>query len=233
MPQPRPASGNERAGSGQSNRYNCVGPALTCIFGDIAGAFDAIIKTLSYGSAGRQAHGRIDRVGGANGDRGSRRWGWSLTVLGSGRPDPFQPNATRVEAGFFGWDVATGKIVCEPGTYRLHGLPADGSATMDTFLSRVPAEDRDHVTEALRLMMGACGSYQFEYRVTGHDGSLRWMEARGPVLPGPDGRRPSSSASSPTRPRSGPRAMPNGAVCTRARSGPPGPTRSPPRSRPR
>jgi serine phosphatase RsbU (regulator of sigma subunit) len=103
-------------------------------------------------------------------------------------PRPELPNATRVDAGFFGWDVATGQVVCEPNTYRLHGLPVDGSATMDTFLSRVPAGDRDHVAEALRQMMGSCGSYQFEYRVTGHDGSLRWMEARGHVLPGPDGR---------------------------------------------
>jgi hypothetical protein len=103
------------------------------------------------------------------------------------RLEPFQPNATRVDAGFFGWDMATGHIVCEPGTYRLHGLPADGSATMETFLSRIPAEDRGRITEALRQMMGACGTYQLEYRVTGHDGSLRWMEARGHVLPGPDG----------------------------------------------
>jgi serine phosphatase RsbU (regulator of sigma subunit) len=141
---------------------------------------DAVAPARPRARTAQDPYGKRGRRAGQNGHGGK--------APAVPRPDPFQPNATRVEAGFFGWDVATGKIVCEPGTYRLHGLPADGSATMDTFLSRVPAEDRDQVTEALRLMMGACGSYQFEYRVTGHDGTLRWMEARGHVLPGPDGR---------------------------------------------
>jgi hypothetical protein len=48
-----PASGNEGAGGRRSNRYNCVGSAPTCIIADIAGAFDAMIKALSYGNAGR------------------------------------------------------------------------------------------------------------------------------------------------------------------------------------
>lgn len=128
------------------------------------------------------------------GKRGPRAGenGHGRTVPGpgpaAGGPAPFRPVVTRVEAGFFGCDVATGQIIGEPGAFRLHGLPADGSATMETFLARVPAEDRDHVIEALRQMMASCGSYQFEYRVTGHDGALRWLEARGQVVPGPDGR---------------------------------------------
>jgi Stage II sporulation protein E (SpoIIE)/PAS fold len=100
----------------------------------------------------------------------------------------FQPNATSVNAGFFAWEVATGEVICDPVTYRLHGLPDDTSATMDTFLSRVPPSDLPDVVEAMQKMAASCDSYQIEYRVTGHDGTLRSMEARGRMLAGPDGR---------------------------------------------
>jgi PAS domain-containing protein len=99
----------------------------------------------------------------------------------------FQPNATSVDAGFFSWEVATGEVTCDPVTYRLHGLPEDASANMDGFLSRVPESDLPHVIEAMQRMVASCGTYQIEYRVLAEDGSVRSMEARGRVLPGPDG----------------------------------------------
>ena len=40
----------------------------------------------------------------------------------------FQPNATSVEAGSLTWEVATGEVICDPGTYRMHGLPEATSA---------------------------------------------------------------------------------------------------------
>ena len=148
---------------------------------------DAVTSARPRARPAPDTHGKRGRRTGARAGENSSS-GKAPAAAPGQRPDLFHPNATRVDAGFFGWDVATGKVVCEPSTYRLHGLPVDGSATIETFLSRVPAEDRDHVTEAFRQMMSSCGSYQLEYRVTAHDGSLRWMEARGHVLPGPDGR---------------------------------------------
>ena len=102
----------------------------------------------------------------------------------------FQPKVTSVNAGFVSWDMATNEVVCEPGTYALHGLPENSPATIQTFLARVPEEDRPGVVAAMRQMMHSCGTYQIDYRVIGLDGSVRTMEARGRVLPGPDGRRP-------------------------------------------
>ncbi len=115
---------------------------------------------------------------------------------GADRQDPFadwplivfQPNATSVDAGFFTWEIATGDVICDPVTYRLHGLSEDTSATMDTFLSRVPETDLPDVIAAMQRMIGSCGNYQIEYRVMGEDDNLRSMEARGRVLPGPDGK---------------------------------------------
>jgi serine phosphatase RsbU (regulator of sigma subunit) len=100
----------------------------------------------------------------------------------------FRPGVTRADAGFFSWDMIANEVVCEPGTYGLHGLPEGGPATIETFLLRVPEEDRADLITALRHMMSSCGTYQIEYRVAALDGSLRSMEARGRVVPGPDGQ---------------------------------------------
>ncbi len=99
----------------------------------------------------------------------------------------FRPDAASVTAGFFSWDMSANEVVCEPGTCELYGLPEDRPATMETFLSRVPEEDQADVIAAMRQVMSSCGIYQIEYRVLALDGSLRSMEARGRVLPGPDG----------------------------------------------
>jgi PAS domain-containing protein len=116
----------------------------------------------------------------------------AATATGTTTPDrppvKFRPGVTRADAGFFSWDMIANEVVCEPGTYGLHGLPEDGPATMETFLLRVPEEDRADLITALRHMMSSCGTYQIEYRVAALDGSLRSMEARGRVMPGPDGQ---------------------------------------------
>jgi hypothetical protein len=120
--------------------------------------------------------------------------GPSLTCVGAAQSPAdwpmmvFQPNATSVNAGFFSWEVATGQVVCDPVTYQMHGLPADSSATIDTFLARVPPDDLPGVVEAMEKMLAACDTYQIEYRIMTDDGTLRSMEARGRVLAGPDGK---------------------------------------------
>jgi serine phosphatase RsbU (regulator of sigma subunit) len=98
----------------------------------------------------------------------------------------FRPKSISVDVGFFNWDIATGEVVCDPVTFRMHGMPELQSASMDQFLARVPASDLPQVRAAMERMMAACGDYQIDYRVIGPDGSLRSMEARGRVVPGPD-----------------------------------------------
>src|SRR5580698_9128633 len=100
----------------------------------------------------------------------------------------FHPSATSVEAGFFSWDIGSGEVIGDPVTFRMHGLSDGLIATMDSFLARVPATDLAQVYEAMQSMVASTGTYQIEYRVTGEDGSLRSMEARGRIMPGPDGR---------------------------------------------
>ncbi len=112
----------------------------------------------------------------------------SADSLGNVALTGFQPNATNVDAGFFTWEITTGEVSGDPATFRLHGLPEQESAPMAAFLSRVPEPDMAAVTQALERMITKCGTYQIQYRVVGPDGGLRSMEARGRVMPGPDGR---------------------------------------------
>jgi serine phosphatase RsbU (regulator of sigma subunit) len=97
------------------------------------------------------------------------------------------PRVSAVEAGFFSWDLASGEVTLEPGTRRLHGLPGEGPATLAELLDRVPEEDAPGLVAAIRELAGACGTYQVEYRVLDAGGTVRSMEARGRVVPGPDG----------------------------------------------
>ncbi len=103
-------------------------------------------------------------------------------------PTAFRPNSTSVEAGFFTWDIESGQITGDPVIYQMHGLPEDQSATIDAFRSRVPESDVPQLLEATEQMTASNGTYQIEYRVRSADGSLRTMEARGRIMPGPDGR---------------------------------------------
>jgi serine phosphatase RsbU (regulator of sigma subunit) len=109
------------------------------------------------------------------------------TLRDRGSP-AFRPNSASVDAGFFTWDITSGEVTCDPVTYQMHGLPQDSSATIDTFLSRVPESDLPQLLEAMERMTAQSGTYQLEYRVLSSDGSLRTMEARGRIMPGDDGR---------------------------------------------
>lgn len=100
----------------------------------------------------------------------------------------FRPSVSVVEGGFFSWDLNAGELTFEPGACRLHGLAGDRPATLAELLARMPEEDGAALVAAMREMMAACGTYQVEYRVMDSGGTLRSMEARGRVLPGPDGR---------------------------------------------
>ena len=148
---------------------------------DTTSAAAAIAAAVAAAGGGRAAPGAtgLPIAAGSGPDLGESLGDWSAIV--------FQPNASSVNAGFFTWEIESGAVICEPATYRLHGLPEDASPTMDTFLSRVPASDLPIVLEAMRQMMASTDSYQIEYRVLGDDGSLRSMEARGRVLPDEQG----------------------------------------------
>lgn len=100
----------------------------------------------------------------------------------------FVPNAVNASAGFFSWQLDTGDVVCDEQTFRLHGLPADAEPRFETFLERVPPEDRDRLLHTLDPLLAKIGDYKLEYRVLWPGGALHTLETRGRVVAGPDGR---------------------------------------------
>jgi serine phosphatase RsbU (regulator of sigma subunit) len=102
-------------------------------------------------------------------------------------PGSFQASASPVPAGFFTWEIATGEVYCDPVTLLLHDLPDESPTHIGVFLSTVYEPDLSDVREALGQIAQSCGTYQVEYRVDHGDGRRLSLEARGRVLPGPDG----------------------------------------------
>jgi serine phosphatase RsbU (regulator of sigma subunit) len=140
-------------------------------------------------AAGLAANGGPAGDAPANGNAAGASGAADLAAVVPGRPrPPFRPSSTSVDAGFFTWDIGSGEVVCDPVTYRMHGLPEDPAATIDTFLSTVPDTDLPQLRQAMDDMVSSVGTYQLEYRIAGPEGDLRTMEARGRVMPGPDGR---------------------------------------------
>src|SRR5262249_50636279 len=64
------------------------------------------------------------------------------------------------------------------------GLPLGQQASFDDVLSAVHPDDRTYVEEQRRQALDAKTGFEFEfqYRVIGTDGELRWVECHGRVL---------------------------------------------------
>jgi PAS domain S-box-containing protein len=90
--------------------------------------------------------------------------------------------------GTFDWDIRTGRLDWDDRLCEVFGLdPADFDSRIDTFFDALLPEDRSAVEDAVGAAIDTCGEYEAEYRVRHPDGSIRWVEARGRVYPGPDG----------------------------------------------
>lgn len=95
---------------------------------------------------------------------------------------------SAADTGSFDLDLATGDLHWDD---RLVSLFAYDRATfggrLDDFTARVHPDDRERVAEAIDRAVGTVGDLSVEYRIVRPDGT-RWIEARGRVLPGRDGR---------------------------------------------
>ncbi len=93
------------------------------------------------------------------------------------------------QAGTFDWDVATGRIIWSPESYRIFGLDPEGDApTTQTWLGAVHPEDR----EALLAYRAASiaerrADLRSEYRIVRPDGAVRWVMAMGRATYAEDG----------------------------------------------
>jgi len=89
------------------------------------------------------------------------------------------------DAAFVGtWAIdAAGEVFVDPLVVDLFDLPPGGNYTMDDFLARVAAEDRDRIATAVEAAMAGVdgGSFDAEYQSIRLDGTTRWLHGRGRV----------------------------------------------------
>lgn len=89
------------------------------------------------------------------------------------------------------WDLVTGRTHWSPQMFRLVGRdPAEGNDTDHYTLWRraVHPDDSDSVANTARVISRSLGPFALEFRVVRPDGDVRWIDARGNVLPDGEGR---------------------------------------------
>lgn len=96
----------------------------------------------------------------------------------------FTQSAARIGS----WEVDADGVEYWSASFRdLLGVSASTPASTASFLARVHPDDRDLVTRAEAKMLTEAGEHEFEYRILGPGGELRWMLARGVCIVGAGG----------------------------------------------
>lgn len=95
---------------------------------------------------------------------------------------------SAADTGSFDWDLVHDRLQWDDRLLELFGYERDsfGERIAD-FSARVHPDDAERVHETMQRAIAAVGDLSMEYRIVRPDG-VRWVEARGRVLPGPDGR---------------------------------------------
>ncbi|MCW2681024.1 MAG: putative sensor protein [Frankiales bacterium] len=95
---------------------------------------------------------------------------------------------SAAETGSFDYDLVTGELRWDDRLIHLFGYQrGEFGERIEDFNARVHPEDRDRVAASLDRTVELLGDLAMEYRIVRPDG-VRWVEARGRVLPGVDGR---------------------------------------------
>jgi PAS domain S-box-containing protein len=83
------------------------------------------------------------------------------------------------EMGTWTMNLASGELTWSDEFARLYGFaPADSPARED-IVSRIPADERARVGEAVKAAVEGRSAYDVEYRIMWPDGSIRWIASRG------------------------------------------------------
>ena len=87
-------------------------------------------------------------------------------------------------------DVQTGHIVWGGAVTQITGLPPEKIARLgwSRWQKLIHPDDRTRVLDVYRAALDTVGRYELNYRITGADGTLRYVEDSGVALPAPSGR---------------------------------------------
>lgn len=90
--------------------------------------------------------------------------------------------------GSFDWDMTTGEVIWDERLCEIFGVaPEEFDGRIETFFARIHPDDVPVVERAVAEAVVRCGEYAAEYRVLVGPTDVRWVDARGCALPGPDG----------------------------------------------
>lgn len=95
-------------------------------------------------------------------------------------------------ASYGSWetDLATGKVLGSEEFYRIWKIPMGYTASEmhHEICARMPEHEVHQAKGAIRKAIEECGKFEFENTMVLEDGSVRYLEARGYVIAGPDGK---------------------------------------------
>ena len=92
------------------------------------------------------------------------------------------------DTGSFDWDLVTEELHWDERLIRLFGYErGEFGEHIADFNARIHPDDLERVTATLQRALDSVGELSMEYRIVRPDG-VRWVEARGRVLPGLDGQ---------------------------------------------
>ena len=89
--------------------------------------------------------------------------------------------ADSANFGVWEWNLSKDEVQVTPSRRELLGFPSSGVIRFENFISRVHAEDRDRVRQAIQNAIEQRKVYDSQFRVVLPDGSVRWITARGTV----------------------------------------------------
>ena len=89
--------------------------------------------------------------------------------------------ADSANFGVWEWNLSKDEVRVNPARRELLGFPSSGAIRFENLISRVHAEDRDRVRQAIQNAIEERKVYDSEFRVVLPNGSVRWMTARGTV----------------------------------------------------
>jgi PAS domain S-box-containing protein len=91
--------------------------------------------------------------------------------------------------GSWDLDLDSGVMRYSDQVYRILGVePARFEHTLDAFVALVHADDRESLAEAQATALAGNGRTEVEYRIVRPDGSVRYLQVRGTLQSGSDGR---------------------------------------------
>ena len=89
--------------------------------------------------------------------------------------------AEAAGAGLFSLDLKTGRYWRLSQARAMFGLPERDDITFDDVIALVHSDDREQVRRTIREVIATKSEGAVDFRITGPDGSTRWMQSRGRI----------------------------------------------------